>query len=365
MSDANLKARCTIDLSFPFHNSETPAEKLRALADYMEAEGHKSEIYHGGDQTKALEDKLADLLGKPAAMWCPTGTMAQGIAAKLYARATGHDRILLHPTSHLELHEEKGYREIHGLEAQMIGELERTLIADDLVDGAACAFVEIPQRHNGGAMPSWSALEAIKERARELSLELHMDGARLWAARDYYDGRTYAEITAGFSSVYVSFYKDIGALGGAVLAGDEAFITEARLLMAGMGGRLVSPWPIVSDSLRLLDKRLEQMPDFIARAKRLATALSAVDGLKISPYPPQSNQMHLRFACDAKTFAKARDIAARQTGVWLAKGVWSLEGFQVSSMELTVGERLLNYPDQKIVDAVKIVLDEIQASQAG
>ena len=365
MSDENLKARCTIDLSFPFHNSETPEEKLRALADYMEAEDHKAEIYLGGDQTKALEEKVADLLGKPAAMWCPTGTMAQGIAAKLYARETGSNRILLHPTSHLELHEEKGYHEIHGLEAQLIGGLERTLVADDLVEGAACAFVELPQRHNGGALPDWDALEAIKARAKALDLPLHMDGARLWAARDYYDGRSYAEITAGFSSVYVSFYKDIGALGGAILAGEEAFIEDARVLMAGMGGRLVSPWPIVSDSVRLLDKRLKQMPDFIARAKKLATALRAVDGLEASPYPPQSNQMHLRFACDAKTFAKARDIAARQTGVWLAKGVWSLEGFQVSSMELTVGERLLNYPDQKIVDAVKIVLDEIQASQAG
>jgi len=361
MSADDLKARCDIDLSFPFHKTETPADKLRALADYMEAEGHKAEIYLGGDQTKALEDKVADLLGKPAAMWCPTGTMAQGIAAKLYARDRGINRILLHPSSHLELHEEKGYRHVHGLEAQLIGALERTLVADDLVEGAACAFVELPQRHNGGALPDWDALEAIKARAKKLGMPLHMDGARLWSTRSFYGGRPYSEIADGFSSVYVSFYKDIGALGGAVLAGDEAFIEEARNLMAGMGGRLVSPWPIVSDSLRLLDKRLHQMPDFIARAKQLAVALNDVDGVVISPNPPQVNLMHLRFDCDAKTFTRARDIAARKTGVWLAKGVWSLEGDHVSSMELTVGERLLDYSDQKIVDAVSEVVRAIDA----
>lgn len=355
MIDTQLRAGCEISLGFPHHGAETPADHLRAVADFMDREGLEAEMYLGGPMVAALEAKIAALLGKPAAMWSPTGTMAQGIAARIHAGATGRNAIQLHPTSHLELHEERGYHFAHGLDATLIGGWASPLTAADLQPDGACAFIELPQRHNGGALPVWDALEAIKARSRAINLPLHLDGARLWSTRPFYDDRSYGEICAGFSSVYVSLYKDIGAIGGAVLAGDEDFIAEARLWQARFGGRIVSPVPMVPDALRLLDRRLELMPAFVARARALAAALSGIDGIEVTPDPPHVNMLHLRVPCDAAIAERARDEAARRTGVWLGNRFWALEGQSVCSLEITAGEYLLGLADARLVDAVAVL----------
>jgi threonine aldolase len=361
MTSTDLKTGCSIDLSFPFHLHQTPGERLRAIADYMDRKGLVPEMYLDGPMVQAFEEQIADTLGKPAAMWCPTGTMAQGIAARLHAEASGRNRILLHPTSHLELHEQHGYRHVHQLEASLIGNWSRPLRAKDLEPDAACAFIELPQRHNGGALPSWAELEAMKTRAQELDLPLHMDGARLWSTRSFYDGRPFGEITADFASVYVSFYKDIGALGGAVLAGEADFVEAARIWRDRMGGLLVSPWPLIPDAQRLMKSRLEHMPAFVERARDLAGALAGIHGLEVTPEPPHVNMLHLRLPCGAKAVLQARDEAARQTGVWLGKGAWAYEGDDVCSMEITIGERAMGYANQPIVDAVTVMMSQILA----
>ncbi|WP_417494731.1 threonine aldolase family protein [Maricaulis sp.] len=360
--DAKLRAGCEISLGFPHHGVVTAADHLRAVASYMDAEGLEAEMYLGGPMVAALEAKIADLLGKPAAMWCPTGTMAQGIAARIHAGATGSRTIQLHPTSHLELHEERGYHFAHGLDATLIGQWSSPLAADDLQPGAACAFIELPQRHNGGALPAWDELQAIKARARALNLPLHLDGARLWSTRPFYDDRSYAGVCDGFASVYVSLYKDIGALGGAVLAGEADFIADARLWVARLGGRIVSPVPMVPDALRLIERQLELMPAFVARAGMLAAALSGIEGVAVTPDPPHVNMLHLRVPCDAATAERARDEAARQTGVWLGNRFWDLEGGAVCALEITAGEALLDIPDARLAEAVSVLAREIAAA---
>ena len=369
MSDPGLKARCDVDLSFPLHGDNSPAAHLRAVADFMEAEGLGPEAYLTGPSVQRLEEKCAALLGKPAAMWCPTGTLAQGIAARLHAEASGRSRILLHPTSHLELHESQGYAHAHGLEAGLIGEWSRPLEAADIEAGhaqagAACAFIELGQRHNGGALPSWTELEAIKARAASLDLALHMDGARLWSARAHYDDRSYAEICAGFSSVYLSFYKDIGASGGAVLAGEADFIEAARIWNGRLGGRLVSAWPMVPDALRLLDKRLAQMPDFIDRAKAIGAALSGAPGVEITPDPPHTNMLHVRLpGLDVEAALAARDAAAERTGVWLGNRFWSFPEDPVPALEIAVGERALAAPLDRLTAALTALAEAARAGR--
>jgi threonine aldolase len=359
MIDAALRARCDIVLGYPHHGSESAADVLREIADYMDERGLVAEMYLGGPMIAELEARVAHLLGKPAAMWSPTGTLAQGIAARLHAEATGRPVIALHPTSHLELHEERGYHFAHGLDARLIGDWSKPLSAADLVPDMACTFVELPQRHNGGALPDWEALEAIKARARELDCPLHLDGARLWSTRPFYADRSLAGIAEGFASVYVSFYKDIGALAGAMLAGEADFIAEARLWQARLGGRLVASWPMVPDALRLLDTRLERMPAYVARARALAAALSGIDGVEVTPDPPHVNMLHLRLPCDAAIAEAARDEAARQTGVWLGNRFWALEGDGVCALEITVGEALMSLPDERLAAAVAVLAAEV------
>jgi len=347
----SLKERCEIDLGYPYHLNDTPSEHLAAL------QGHYQQGV--GPAPEVLEQKIADMFGKPAAMWCPTGTLAQGIAGRIYAERSGKNQIIFHETSHLLLHEEGGYSAAHGLTAKTVGEWRKAMSADLLDPDAACAFVEMPQRHSGGLLPEWDDLCTLKAQAQAMDLPLHMDGARIWSSRPYYDNRSYAEIADGFSSIYVSFYKDIGAIVGAALIGEKDFIEEAKVWRTRLGGSLVDASYLIADTLRLLDKRLEQMPDFIQAAKELAAAIEGVENITVSPNPPQVNMFHVLLPCDAQTAEKARDTVAAKTGTWIANRFWDYEGDNVCAMEVTVGEKAAALPRARFTDAVQMLTSEI------
>ena len=109
----------------------------------------------------------------------------------------------------------------------------------------------------------------------------------------FYNNKNYADIVAGFDSVYISFYKDIGSIGGALLAGSKAFIDDARQWRTRLGGFSVGSWPLIYDALHLIDKRIEQMPAFVEKAKILANAVRHIDGFCIDPLVPHTNLFHI------------------------------------------------------------------------
>ena len=103
--------------------------------------------------------------------------------------------------------------------------------------------------------------------ARERGAATHLDGARLWESAAGY-GRTPAEVAAGFDSVYVSFYKGIGALPGCCLAGDGELVAQVREWRKRMGGTLYGMWPAAASARTLLAQRLPLMPSYFERAAR-------------------------------------------------------------------------------------------------
>ena len=146
----------------------------------------------------------------------PSGTMAQQIAARIWSERSGRRLIGMHPTCHLELHEERGYSRLHDLQATLIGPADRPMSASDLASVAeplAAVIVELPTRENGGRLPPWDDLVELCATARDRGTAVHLDGARLWEAAAGYD-RPLPDITELFDSTYVSFYKGIGALPG-------------------------------------------------------------------------------------------------------------------------------------------------------
>lgn len=351
----DLKAACDVTVGFPHDGDFPPSQRLRSVADFMDAKGWTSEeTYLDGPMTRALEAETAQWLGTEAAIWFPTGTMAQGAAARIHAAETGRNTLLLHPSSHLELHEEHGYRDAHGLHAGLTPDWRAPVTARDVeAEGPdlAAVLVELPQRHAGGLLPTWSELEAIKAACRARGARLHIDGARLWTCIAAYEGRLLAEICTGADSVYVSFYKDIGALGGAALAGSAAFVEQARVWRHRLGGLVIRGWPHVPDALRLLPERMARMPGYVARARELAAAIQAGSGFEIEPRAPLTNMFHVRIPMDGKMIATARDHAARETGVWLANRFWDYEAPACHSAELSVGERIMEIKPERIAAA--------------
>lgn len=356
--NVSLKRSCEFNLAFPYTDDAMGPKRLSSLQAFAEAREYSTEFFLDGPATQELESRIAAMFGKPAALWCPTGILAQSIAARIYAERRGSKIISLHPTSHLLLHEERGYELAHGLTADVMGRWDEALTAEDLSPNTACAFIELPQRHNGGLLPDWDELQAIKLRAREFDLPLHMDGARIWSCRPFYNNRSFEEIARGFSSVYVSLYKDIGALGGAVLVGDKDFIADAKLWRARLGGLTAAAWPLVLDGLRLLEERLPRLSAFVSRAKEIAKIVDETGVLSSAPSPPQTNMFHVRLPYSSDQAEQVRDDIARQTSVWIGGRFWELDAANACALEMNVGDGAMRVPDEKLKTAFELLADE-------
>jgi threonine aldolase len=175
-----------------------------------------------------------------------------------------------------------------------------------------------------------------------------MDGARLWESRAFY-GRPHAEIAEGFASVYVSLYKGLGGIAGAVLAGEEDFVAEARIWRRRMGGTLVHLSPMIASAAMRLDARLAQMDACYARASSLAQALAAIPGLRLNPAKPHTNLMHVYLEAPAETVLDRRDAIAERDSVWLIGGAKPAEVPGWSVTELYVGDTLVGLGDEAVV----------------
>jgi threonine aldolase len=195
-------AKCKRTVGAPSPRDRDPRATLLALAERAPP---ADEIDHYGEGALAerLEARVAALLGKEAAVWMPSGTMAQQIALRLHAERRGSKRVAFHPLSHLEEHEERAYEKLHGLEAQLLGSRDRLIRAsdlDELQEPVAAVLLELPERELGGLLPAWEDLAAICAKARAQGAALHLDGARLWQCGPFYE-RSLDEIAGLFDTV--------------------------------------------------------------------------------------------------------------------------------------------------------------------
>jgi threonine aldolase len=249
--------------------------------------------YGEGEIPERVQGRVAALLGKEAALWLPSGTMAQQIALRIHADHRGRRAVAFHPQCHLDVHEERGYEVLHGLHAVTLGRRDRLMTPADLAAVAeplAAVLVELPQRDSGGQLPPWEELVELCALARERGAAVHLDGARLWQCGPFY-GRELAEIAALFDTVYVSLYKDLGAPGGCMLLGSAEFVAEANVWKVRHGGRMLQIGHYLEAAERGLDEVLPKMPALVERAKELAAAL-AEHGVTIVPDPPQAAMFH-------------------------------------------------------------------------
>src|SRR5258706_4527408 len=223
-----LFARC--ERARSGHGRLSMRDELAALAAEAGAEEER-DVYGAGKLIEDFEHEISGMLSKPAAVFMPSGTMAQQIALRLWSERRGSATVAFHPTCHLDLHEERAYHALHGLRARLVGDARALITRADLSaihEPVAALLLELPQREIGGLLPPWEELAAQAEWAHAHGVALHMDGARLWESAPFYE-RSYAEVAALFDSVYLSFYKGIGGIAGAALAGPADFIAEVRV----------------------------------------------------------------------------------------------------------------------------------------
>ena len=346
-----LRDRCTRFLNW--HGPQRPEAFLAEIPPDT-----VPDRYGEGGVVEQLEGEVAGLLGKPAAVFLPSGTMAQQAALRVHADRRGSRVVLFHPTCHLDLHESGGYRRLHGLVGRPVGDANRLITMDDLRDVAevpAALLLELPQREIGGQLPSWDELGEQVAWARDRGAAVHVDGARLWECTSFY-GRSLAEIAGLFDTAYVSFYKGIGGLTGCCLAGPEDVVAEVREWRIRHGGRLYALWPYAASDLSALRRRLPLMPAYVERAGAIAEALREVPGVDVVPDPPPTTMMHVLLNATAESFESAAVKLAEDDGIWTWPSAQTTVSPGMQKVELVVGDATMEFaPDEVAAVIARLV----------
>ncbi|MEU6974419.1 MULTISPECIES: beta-eliminating lyase-related protein [unclassified Streptomyces] len=304
----------------------TVAARLRELADWAATTPHADtplDVY-GDGVVAEVEDRVARALGFPAAAFFPTGTMAQQVALRCWAGRTGNPVVALHPLAHPEVHEDQAFTTVGGLRTTHPTTAPRLPTADEVRDHPepfGALMLELPLRDAGFVLPTWDELVDVVEAARERDAVVHFDGARLWETPTRF-GRELPEIAGLADSVYVSFYKSLGGMSGAAVAGPEDLIDEARLWRHRYGGDVFQQYPAAMSALRGLETELPRLPSYVAHARMAATVLrevfeeAGVGWFRVHPEPPHTHQFQvwLPYAPEALT---AASLALAQEGTAL------------------------------------------------
>ena len=295
---------------------------LQELADGLDG-SEMPDRYGSGEYLSAFEAEVAEMFGKPAAVFLPTGIMAQQIALRIWCEHSNNFTVAMHPSAHLEFAEQYSYQFVHGMHRLQFGAPEflqdRILTVKDFQDlgkKPGAILLELPYRELGGQLPEWDDLVALHDWASENKIPFHMDGARIWQCKPFYK-KEYQQIAELFDSVYVSFYKDLGGLCGAMLLGSEDFVQEAKLWQIRYGGRLFTQGPFVISDRLAMQRVLPQIDNWVERAQQVAAILSEFDPLTVNPNPPHVNFFHLYVKGDPEEMTQRHMEVAEETGTFL------------------------------------------------
>ena len=348
---AALRGQCTVFLAG--HGPVSAAGLLASIpADTA------VDRYGDGGVVTELEAEIAGLLGQPAAAFLPSGTMAQQSVLRVHADRQRRRTVVFHPMCHLYRHEGQAFERLHGLTGRPAGDPDRLMSMADLTaiaEPPAALLVELPQRDLGGQQPDWEDLRAQADWARGHGAAVHLDGARLWESAAGY-GRPPAEIAALFDTVYVSFYKGLGALAGCCVAGPSDILAEVREWRHRMGGTLFGLWPNAASALSCLRRRLPLMPSYLSHARQIAAALRDVAGIRVVPDPPQVPMMHLLLNTTPDRFTAAARRLAVEQGIWTWPAAMTTGDPAVQRVELSVGDATLTLSPAEVRGVVAALI---------
>ncbi len=344
-----MQQLCTRYLPHHISNYRGLREHLLELGETVPPD-LRPDMYGEGELVQSFEADIAALLGKESAVFMPTGTMAQQILLRIIADRTNNRSVVFHPTCHLELHEQKAYQRLHNLQAILVGDAENLLKPEDVFtvkEAFSTLLLELPQREIGGQLPSWEDLQRLTLWARDKGIHTHMDGARLWQCTPFYQ-RELAEIVVPFDTVYVSFYKILGAIAGAALCGPEDLMQEARLWRHRHGGKLFALYPMILSAQLGLKKHLPQISTYVAKAQSIAASLCELPGITVNPNPLQINMMHLYLEGTQVDLENAAQIIAEEDQVFMFHTLRPTRLAGVQKLEVTVGDAALELSDDEI-----------------
>jgi len=287
----NASRAIEVDLS-----SDTVTKPSVAMRRFM-CDAEVGDEQKGEDPTvNQLQETVAELLGKEAAVFLPSGTMCNEIAMRVHCRPG--DEMLAHRTAH-PIHFETGgpaalaginVRPLDGARGQFDAAAVHEAVRPDsrYFPRSRLLWVEQTSNLGGGSVWPLDRIESVVQAGRQHNLAAHMDGARLMNAvvKSGVAARAYAE---PFDSAWIDFSKGLGAPVGAALAGSRAFIAEAWRLKQQMGGAMRQAGIIAAGGLYALRHCVDRLAEDHAHARRLAEGLAELPGIKLDPAEVETN----------------------------------------------------------------------------
>jgi threonine aldolase len=304
--------------------SDTVTRPSQGMRDAMARAPVGDDQYGEDPSVNALQERLAALLGKEAALFMASGTMANQVALKTLT--VPGDEVVAGDEAHIVWHEAGAAAANAGVQFAVAGrggaftaaDLERAFKPRGHIVFPATALVTVENTHNrgGGIVFPQADIVAICGRARELGLATYLDGARLFNAATA-SGLSLAELARPFDMVSVALSKGLGCPVGSVLAGSAGPVRRAVRLRRMFGGALRQAGILAAAGLYALDHNLGRLAEDHANARTLAERIAGLPGVEIDLGTVQTNIVIFRTAAPAPDAATIVDQAKRR-GVLLS-----------------------------------------------
>jgi threonine aldolase len=302
--------------------SDTVTRPTRAMRAAMANAEVGDDERDGDPTTRRLEERIASLLGKEAALFFPSGTMANQAAVWIHAeRAT---EILADVDAHIVHSEIAGIAALSGAQVLAVTPSDTVMSAADLRYTfrprsryyPAPSLVCVENTHNGagGRIASLEELEAIRMAAAEQGLPVHMDGARLWNA-SVATGISLAEISAFADTVMVAFSKGLGAPVGAAVAGTRAHIERAWTARKLFGGAMRQSGIVAAAALYGVEHNIGRLEQDHENARTIARIVGDAGGASV--VSPQTNIVMVDLPPGITSATVA--ARAREDDVWISE----------------------------------------------
>jgi len=333
--------------------SDTVTRPTPAMRDAMANAEVGDDVLDGDPTARALESDVATLLGKEAALFFPSGTMANQTALWLHAQPG--TEVLCDVRAHVYDWEEAGAAALRGAQLRPLVPAGPTLRAADVVTGfrspsryaptATLLWLENTHNGAGGVITPLPELRALADVGRGAGLKVHMDGARLWNAH-VATGVSLADFARPVDTVMVSFSKGLGAPVGAALVGSQAVIDEAWKVRKRFGGGMRQSGIIAAAAQYGLRHHLARLHLDHANAAAFAALVQGAGGAQ--PVTPETNIVMI----DLRSGQRADAVVAAAKAQGVAVSAWSASRVR-AVFHLDVSAEAATAAGQIVADALE------------
>jgi threonine aldolase len=308
--------------------SDTVTTPTPAMREAMAAAEVGDDVYAEDPTVNALQRRAAELLGKEAALFMPTGTMANQVA--IFCHTRPGQEVVCEARSHVLDYEMGAMAALSGVIPRAVWGREggrlawedvRAAIRPQTPYNAATGLVCLENTHNmaGGTILPLDTVEEIAEGARAAGLPVHLDGARVFNAAVAL-GRPVAELVAPADSAMFALSKGLAAPVGSLLVGSKELVERAWIVRKRFGGGMRQVGVLAAAGLVALEHMVDRLAEDHANARLIAEGVAALPGVRIDPESVQTNIVIFDLAEDAPSGAelsaglKARGVLANPTG---------------------------------------------------